>query len=157
MAGALARVRSETATVNGVRRTVEQVVREVARALIEETQGVRPLPGALSRTVPDGDSAYSVRGSFLDQPAPGVPAIVIVVERRPSDPPAAEEIRHGLGLTRKQATVARLLAVGLTNTQIAAELSISEHTARHHTENIMAKLGCRTRAAVAQAIFSLES
>lgn len=52
-------------------------------------------------------------------------------------------------LTKRETDVARLLAVGKSNAEIAAALAISEHTARRHTEQVLAKLGVRSRAAVA--------
>ncbi|HEX2188230.1 MAG TPA: helix-turn-helix transcriptional regulator [Longimicrobiaceae bacterium] len=57
-------------------------------------------------------------------------------------------LRKELGLTRKEVDVVRLLAEGRSNAAIAAALFISPHTARHHTERIMAKLGVRSRAEV---------
>jgi DNA-binding CsgD family transcriptional regulator len=44
--------------------------------------------------------------------------------------------------------VARLIADDRTNDQIAKELCISPHTARHHTERILAKLGASSRTQV---------
>ena len=41
----------------------------------------------------------------------------------------------------------RLVAVGKSNRDIAAALSISDHTARRHLQNIFAKLGVSSRAA----------
>jgi DNA-binding NarL/FixJ family response regulator len=156
MSGALAKVRAEKDSSGTIRRAVDQAVRDVARAIVEETEGVRALPGALVRTVRARDAVYHVRGSLLDS-RPGLaaespPAVVVVIERAPAEAPPAEDIRKALGLTRKQAIVARLLAAGLTNTQIADRLSISRHTARHHTESIMARLGRRTRAGVAETV-----
>jgi len=40
----------------------------------------------------------------------------------------------------------------LSNAEIARLLSISPHTARHHTENVLAKVGVRSREALRQAI-----
>ena len=155
MAGALAQVRAKNDTSGTIRRAVEQAVRDVARAIVEETEGVRPLPAALVRTIRAGAAVYHVRGSVFDSRAgapESSPAVLVVVERAPAEPPPAEDIRKTLGLTPKQAVVARLLAAGLTNTQIADRLSISQHTARHHTESIMSRLGRRTRAGVAELV-----
>jgi DNA-binding CsgD family transcriptional regulator len=60
----------------------------------------------------------------------------------------ADLLRDRYQLTKRESEVARLLAVGESNAQIAEALSISEHTARRHTEQVMLKLGVRSRAAV---------
>jgi DNA-binding NarL/FixJ family response regulator len=52
-------------------------------------------------------------------------------------------------LTKRETEVARLLALGKSNADVARELSISEHTCRRHTEQVLSKLGVRSRAAVA--------
>ena len=56
-------------------------------------------------------------------------------------------------LTIREREVLRLLAKGLTNKEIAAELAVSYHTARRYVANILQKMGCPNRAAaVALAI-----
>jgi DNA-binding CsgD family transcriptional regulator len=55
-------------------------------------------------------------------------------------------------MTGREAAVAALLARGASNSKIASELRISPHTARHHTENVLAKLNVHARAEVARAI-----
>ena len=52
-------------------------------------------------------------------------------------------------LTRREREVAGLLAHGLTNREIAAQLFIAERTAEHHVEQIRNKLGFHTRSQVA--------
>jgi DNA-binding NarL/FixJ family response regulator len=54
------------------------------------------------------------------------------------------------GITPREAEVLGLMARGLTNPQIGAELGISRGTAKVHVQNIIAKLGVsdRTQAAV---------
>jgi DNA-binding CsgD family transcriptional regulator len=49
------------------------------------------------------------------------------------------------GLTRREVQVAMRLAQGRSNQAIAAELKISAHTARHHTQRILSKLGVHSR------------
>jgi DNA-binding NarL/FixJ family response regulator len=49
------------------------------------------------------------------------------------------------GLTRREVQVAMRLAQGRSNHAIAAELRISAHTARHHTQRILSKLGVHSR------------
>jgi DNA-binding CsgD family transcriptional regulator/tetratricopeptide (TPR) repeat protein len=53
------------------------------------------------------------------------------------------------GLTRRELDVLRLLAAGLTNRQIAADLVISEKTVGSHVAHIFDKLGVHTRTAAA--------
>lgn len=53
------------------------------------------------------------------------------------------------GLTRREREVARLVAKGLTNREIAGGLSISERTAEYHVEQIRNKLGFRSRTQIA--------
>lgn len=52
-------------------------------------------------------------------------------------------------LSRREREVAALLAHGLSNRQIGAELSISVGTAERHVANILAKLGYHSRAQIA--------
>lgn len=52
-------------------------------------------------------------------------------------------------LSAREAEVAALVADGLTNRQIAAELVISERTAQNHVQHILTKLGFATRSQIA--------
>jgi non-specific serine/threonine protein kinase len=53
------------------------------------------------------------------------------------------------GLTAREREVAALLVRGLTNPQIAEELTVSPKTVEHHVGNILSKLGFENRAEVA--------
>jgi DNA-binding CsgD family transcriptional regulator len=61
----------------------------------------------------------------------------------------AEQLDHQ-GLTRRELGVLRLLAVGMTNREIAAELIVSTRTVDMHVRNILRKLDCRARADAAR-------
>jgi DNA-binding CsgD family transcriptional regulator len=146
MAGAALAVRNDAEAGVGVR--IDGAVREIARAIAEGAQGVRALPSALIRRIPTADAVYHVAGRLLTTDDDGTPAIVVVVERRAPEPPSEAELRARFRLTRKESEVALLLAEGLQNVEIAARLSVSPHTARHHTANVMAKLETSRREAV---------
>jgi len=78
-------------------------------------------------------------------------AVAYAQETEPPDPTPVE--RHARPapslLTRREHEVADLIARGLTNAQIAAELIISERTVDTHAEHIRAKLDVRSRAEIA--------
>jgi DNA-binding CsgD family transcriptional regulator/class 3 adenylate cyclase len=57
-------------------------------------------------------------------------------------------------LTRAEVAVARLVAEGLSNPQIARRLFISRHTAETHMKHIFAKLGVSSRAELAARVAS---
>jgi DNA-binding NarL/FixJ family response regulator len=52
-------------------------------------------------------------------------------------------------LTPREQEVATLVSRGLTNRQVAQELSISERTAANHVAKILRKLGLSSRAQIA--------
>lgn len=66
----------------------------------------------------------------------------------PSPRPAVDLLRE-LGLTPRQASVLQLLWEGATNAEIALALTLSEHTVRHHLEEVYRRLDVRSRAAAA--------
>ena len=96
------------------------------RALGEQRWGARYAEGsALER-------AAAVALALGEEPAAGTPA--------PS----------GAGpLTRRQREVADLVAQGMTDREIAARLVISPRTAESHVEQILTRLGFRSRAQIA--------
>jgi DNA-binding NarL/FixJ family response regulator len=58
---------------------------------------------------------------------------------RPAPPPALDE------LTAREREVLRLIAAGLSNTEIGQELFISEGTVKTHVTHVLQKLGLRDR------------
>lgn len=54
---------------------------------------------------------------------------------------------RGDGLTSRELEVLRLVAVQMSNAQIAEKLFVSENTVKTHVSNILAKLGCNDRSA----------
>jgi DNA-binding NarL/FixJ family response regulator len=67
-------------------------------------------------------------------------------------PSAGIEVSDGTGtraLTPREATVLALVALGLTNCQIARRLDVSRRTIDKHVEHILMKLNVPSRAAAA--------
>ncbi|MDG4787202.1 response regulator transcription factor [Micromonospora sp. WMMD1102] len=74
------------------------------------------------------------------------------VEARPRKPTGATALN---ALTDREREVLRLIALGLSNTEIAATLFISEPTAKTHVSRILQKLGLRDR--VQAVVFGYEA
>ena len=80
------------------------------------------------------------------------PAVASIVARRMRDGGrgAAADQSDGIGtLTARERDVLARVARGYPNRQIAAELGITERTARTHVSNILAKLGLTSRTQAA--------
>ena len=104
-----------------------------------------------------GASGYLLKDSDADEVAVAVRAarrgelqldpavarrLTLSLRTAPRDEPKAE-------LTTRELDVLRLLGAGKANKEIAAELSISERTARTHVSNILSKLGLTSRTQAA--------
>jgi DNA-binding NarL/FixJ family response regulator len=74
-----------------------------------------------------------------------VAGFAVTLPRSPSEP--GESIPGSEHLTAREVEVLRLMARGYRNKQLAAQLKISEHTAKFHVSSVLAKLGARTRTA----------
>lgn len=99
---------------------------------------------------------YRISASILDSVHSGPqPLILVCVARIGNEtraPRAENMLRDHFGLTSRETEVAILLHQRLTNREIAHQLGLSEHTARHHTERIMLKLGVTARADIRKRI-----
>jgi len=100
------------------------------------------------------DASYD---SYDATPAP-VAAVIRPIGPAPSTSPASRTAaRHSeshpstttFGLTLREQEVAVLVARGLTNRQIAAELVIAPGTASNHVKHILARLGLDSRVQIA--------
>jgi DNA-binding response OmpR family regulator len=67
------------------------------------------------------------------------------------------ELRDRYGLTDRQIAVARLVAEGCTNAEVAARLGLSFYTARNHAEQVMLKLGVSNRSSVGPLLHETSS
>ena len=94
---------------------------------------------ALDAPVTPAPSAALPGGKGL---AGEIPALTVVGRYRVAAAPPSS-------LTQREYEIAELVASGLSNKAIAAELSISHTTAARHVANIMAKLGFNSRSQIA--------
>ena len=85
----------------------------------------------------------AITRQLLDQVGRRLPA---AVSREP------EELKQ---LTDREREVLRMLAMGLTNAEIAAALVLSEATVKSHVSNLLGKLGLRGR--VQAVIYAYET
>jgi DNA-binding NarL/FixJ family response regulator len=88
------------------------------------------------------DELRSLRASFEERRAKD--AGVVPGNR----PPMMVQLQQHYNLTPRESEVAILLAQGASNVDIASALGISPHTARHHTQAVLGKVGARSRAQV---------
>jgi DNA-binding NarL/FixJ family response regulator len=104
-----------------------------------------------------GASGYLLKDSDADE----VSSAIRAAHRGelPLDPAIARELTLSLRaesgggpdaeLTTRELEIVRLLGAGKSNKEIAAELQISERTARTHVSNILGKLGLTSRTQAA--------
>jgi len=108
----------------------------------------RPHRAALDPEAAAIELRSAVRNGHLDSDA--VDAVLTVAGhrvRRRQDRPA--------GLTAREVDVLKLVALGLSNKQIATKLVISPKTAGNHIEHIYTKIGATSRAAA--ALFAMQN
>ena len=135
-------------------------IRGVARAVVARPGNGKPAGAAVSpredgtrREVATSQAAYRLRGNLVGRNAMAHgTAVLVSVDRVAFQVPAPDSIRARYGLTVRELQVASLIMHRLTNAEIARMLGVSPHTARHHTENVLAKFGVRSREALRRAI-----
>ena len=90
----------------------------------------------------------------LERVTAGQPAIDPAVQQHLLDAVTASGPGHGpepvpqfpAGLTAREAEVLKLIAQGLSNSEIASRLTVSETTVKSHINHLFAKTGVRDRA-----------
>jgi len=101
--------------------------------------------GYLLKDAPEGDLYGAVRAAAEGKPllAPSAAALLMERTRRPQEG----------SLSGREIEVLRLVARGLSNREVAAELWISEATVKSHLIRIFGKLGVDDRTAAVTAAF----
>lgn len=127
---------------------IERQVKDVVRLFFSRNR----LPGNFTRATADcrsGGQLFRISTCTLDVGHSGAEASIMAtvspLSGEVNDSSTHLRLQKFFGLTRREAEVALLLRSRMTNREIAVRLGMSEHTARHHTENILAKLGVSNR------------
>ena len=140
--------------------TIETAIRAMASALGKPADDAGHLMARASRALEHaltaGRDRYVLRATSIEALV-GVPgAIQVHVRRLTTRRPRVETLRRRYALTERESQVALLLAEGKSNRGIGETLGISEHTARRHTEKVLAKLRLTSRSQVAHLLASGE-
>jgi DNA-binding CsgD family transcriptional regulator len=103
--------------------------------------------GAVATDISTATGRYRLRAIRLRPGLLGSDlSVLVIADRLPDDAVDRARIRERFGLTEREAEVAVLLADRRRNAEIARALGISVHTARHHIERVLLKLGgCKRR------------
>ena len=133
-------------------RSIARAVRALVRGDHATGSGINDC-APLSSDVQTTTANYHITGSILgsDLLAPK-PLIAVAVGRSTRAQLTHSELQLRYGLTRRETETARLLAARRGNSEIARVLGMSAHTARHHTEKILLKLGVSSRREVENAL-----
>jgi DNA-binding NarL/FixJ family response regulator len=78
----------------------------------------------------------------------------LVGSLRPGGGPASQRSKPKFGLTRRELQIVAAVVAGYANKEIAARLSLSEHTVKHHLSRIFDKIGVSNRLEV--ALFAIQ-
>jgi DNA-binding CsgD family transcriptional regulator/PAS domain-containing protein len=106
-------------------------------------------PTEAQREVRADGRVYRLRGTLASGWMPGGEAAVLVTAAFALVNPLTDlELRERYGLSAREIEVARLVASGLSNQEVAQKLGVSYYTARNHVERLLAKLGVANRSRV---------
>jgi len=135
-----------------LREHVREIVGSVASSVWRPTAD-RPVP--IVQLVVAAGRPFRVTVEMIDCAAAigGVMPVVTIQEVN-SRQTLSRWIRNRFGLTSRESRVALHLTRRRSNAEIARALQISPHTARRHTERVMAKLNVHRRIEVRRKILA---
>lgn len=139
-------------------RKVREEAQRIAWALgatLRRAKG-RPMTAAVRqpvlpalREVRSGARMLRLRGTLAPAWMLGSEAGVLVTAAFETIAPLTDdELRSRFGLSAREVEVARLVATGLSNQELAERLGVSYFTARNHVERLLSKLGVGSRTRV---------
>ena len=116
-------------------RSVIEALRAGARGYLTKDAGADEIRRALEDVT---------HGRAVIDPAVQHHLVDAISTDRRADAPASDDLPNGL--TPREAEVLALIAQGLSNTEIAARLVVSEATIKTHVNHLFSKTGVRDRA-----------
>jgi len=126
-----------------------RVTSDLTRDSVSAAQGIARVGQRIVATL---RGRYQLTASLAGEAGPGPCGILVLLETLFREPLPDAELRERYGLTHQEIRVARRIADGLHNDEVARGLQISPHTARRHTERVLDKLGIASRAQVAERV-----
>ena len=108
-------------------------------------RGDAPSEAPSIRRIQIGGSVYCLRGAIVGEQILGSPAVLVTITAATAKPLTDDALRSDFGLTAREIQVARLIAEGLSNSEIADRIGVRFFTARNHVERTLAKLGVASR------------
>lgn len=129
---------------------MERMAREVLRLHEASGKSTPRIPlDAGTRAVEVAGEVLRLHASWLPPGTAGSgPAALVLTEGASPRFPNTRALARRYGLTPRQAQVAHLLATGASNREIADRLEISPHTARHHAQSVLNRVGIHSRKAL---------
>ena len=132
---------------------LRESIERVARAVAARGRVARLRPQGMSETT----AGWRIVGSSIDGAGPdgAGPAVLVSLESSSTPSLPVEVLRQRYALTLREVEVLELLRARRSNAEIAGMLGISLHTARHHTEHVLLKLGVTSRRQIADRFVQL--
>lgn len=136
------------------RPAIERNMHRLARAAAElrGNGAVRGLGESGERVVATVRGRYRLSASLAGESGPAPAGVLVLLKPLFRELLTDDELRGRFQLTEREVRIAREIADGRRNDDLARRLGISPHTARRHTEHVLDKLGVASRAQVAERI-----
>jgi DNA-binding CsgD family transcriptional regulator len=136
---------------NGAGSHVRTEAQRMAWTLAAAAQraAAKPVNAQTNREVRADGRVYRLRGTLATGWMPAnQPGVLVTAAFELVNPLTDLELRSRFGLSAREIEVARLVATGMSNQEVALKLGVSYFTARNHVERLLSKLGVGNRARV---------